>query len=248
MADRDISKIPIIRKGVYLDYLKPGVMGGVLIGTILFFLALINNSPSRAFYFGLTVCLGVISFYMALFAREEYFERKRKIKKLLSAKYDFLFENGFCLYDDLLLEGFYNGFYFRIPTFKRSSGESVGEEYHVIQTFFVFNPTSDDPVKDELKKQQDMTGDYYLGRVTFDNHVAALLPKDWKEPDFKENFDEFIVLLERLKLKAIPKDKWIRTYGAELEPSNQKEKDTYDKAIRIGKLTRRKRKKRRKSR
>lgn len=210
-----MNKVPIIREGSLKDYWSSGFGGGLLIGAIVFIISLINNSLLNSFYFGLITWGGIIVIWICIgFTGEEYYNRKKRIKKLTSDRYAFLDQQGFKLHEDLFFEGIYKGFFFRVlPMAKwvekgRSRGKDI--EYIYIESFY----TSDKDVIDSDREAR-MCGDYFCGNLQFVNHCAGLLPKDWDNPDFKENFEGLINILKRENLIPLMKEDWENTYSNE---------------------------------
>ncbi|WP_339654667.1 hypothetical protein [uncultured Salegentibacter sp.] len=138
------------------------------------------------------------------FLSEEYFLRKRKIKTLSSKKYDFLDANNFRLHQDLYFEGWYNGFWFRIiPTeFPKSRGEVW--VYEVIEAYYQISADEQETEKIE----EYLTGNYFLGEIYFSNHRAAVIPRDWQNPDLKENLDGLVNIFKSEKLEPLSKTTW----------------------------------------
>jgi hypothetical protein len=62
-----------------------------------------------------------------------------------------------------------------------------------------------------------LTGNYFLGELFFQNHCVGYIPKDWKNPDFKNNLDGLISILIREDLKPFSKENWENTFGKELK-------------------------------
>jgi hypothetical protein len=82
-----MNEIPVISKGSIKDYWSNGFEGGLLIGILVFLMSLINNSALNSLYFGLIAWGGIIAIWIGIgFTSEEYYKRKKKIKKLTSDK------------------------------------------------------------------------------------------------------------------------------------------------------------------
>lgn len=232
-----MNKIPVIRKGSIKDYWSNGFGGGLLIGILIFLMSLIDNSALNSLYFGLIVWIGIIVIWIGIgFTSEEYYKRKKKIKKLTSEKYAFLDKNKFTLHQDLFFEGMYNGFFFRVlPITKwieKGRGRGKDIEYIAIESFYSFDSDSNDS-----EQEQRMCGDYFLGKIHFANHCAGFIPNDWENPDFKENFDGLISIFKREKLKPLMKDDWENTFGQKLKMDKENEEMAHTKQIlKIGKL------------
>jgi hypothetical protein len=232
-----MNEIPVIRKGTIKDYWSSGFGGGLLIGILVFLMSLINNSTLNSLFFGLITWIGIIVIWIGIgFTSEEYYKRKKKIKKLNSAKYAFLDRNNFTLHQDLFFEGLYNGFFFRVlPMTKwieKGRGRGKDIEYIVIESFYSFISESYN-----LEREQKMCGDYFFGKIHFANQCAGFIPKDWENPDFKENFDGLISIFKRENLKPLMKDDWENTFGQKLKMDKENdEKNQTKQILKIGKL------------
>ncbi len=103
-----MNKVPVIRKNSYKDYLNTSILGGFFIGLIFGFIALMNTGSFMYFLgVGGALWILIIFIYMLIgFPREEYFKRKKRIEKLESGKYIYLYENNFKLHEDLFFEGY----------------------------------------------------------------------------------------------------------------------------------------------
>ena len=232
-----MNEIPIIRKGSIKDYLSNGVGGGLLIGIIVFLMSLIDNSTLSSLYFGLIAWIGIIVIWIGVgFTSEEYYKRKKKIKKLTSEKYSFLDKNNFTLHQDLFFEGIYNGFFFRVlPISKwieKGKGRGKDIEYIAIESYYSFDSDFVD-----IDREQKMCGDYFLGKIHFANHCAGFIPKDWESPDFKVNFDGLISVFKRENMKPLMKDEWENSFGQKLKQDKENMEMAQTKQIlKIGKL------------
>ena len=232
-----MNEIPIIRKGAIKDYWKNGFSGGLIIGILVFLLSLTNNSALTSLYFGLSTWFGIIALWIGIgFTNEEYFKRKKKIKNLASDKYAFLNQQNFTLHEDLYFEGVYNGFFFRVlPMTKwiqRKRGRGNNIEYIVIESLYKFDSDSIDK-----EREAKMCGDYFLGKIHFGHHCAGFVPKDWDNPDFKENFDGLISIFKRENLIPLMKEDWENTFGERLKKAKEDEENAKTKQIlKIGKL------------
>jgi hypothetical protein len=232
-----MNQIPVIRKGAIKDYWANGIVGGFLLGLIFFLISLMDHSVSGALVNGLAVWIGIIVLFIGVgFPSEEYYKRKKRIKELSSPKYAFLDENGFSLHPDLYFEGTYKEFFFRIlPMTKwieKKKGRDKEIHYVIIESFYSFNDDSQNP-----KKEENMSGDYFVGRVQFMNQCASLLPKDYENPDFQMNLDGLVSIFHRSNLQPLSKEEWENTHGKSLDEEREKaEKAKTKQILKIGKL------------
>ena len=104
-------------------------------------------------------------------------------------------------------------------------------EYDIIEAYYTFGLEKDE------KKEENLSGVYFLGELHFSNHCVGYYPKDWRNPDFKENLDGLISILKRENLKPFSKEDWDNSFGKKLKEQNEKdEKDRTKQVIKIGKL------------
>ena len=102
----------------------------------------------------------------------------------------------------------------------------------IIESFYSFDTDSEDS-----EREKKMCGDYFIGQIHFANHSAKFMPKDWDNPNFKENFDGLISLFIRENLKPIMKADWGNTFGEKLKKEGENEGKMGTKQIlKIGKL------------
>jgi hypothetical protein len=227
-----MNEIPIIRKGSYKEYLKPALRGGFAIGVLFFLVAWISQPILYALLGGLGLWIALIIIFMGMaFPGHEYFERKKRIKKLKSEKYSFLHEESFQLHSDLFFEGTYKEYFIRVlPTSKWQNARKE-IEYDIIEAYYTFDSDNYE------EKEKNLTGIYFLGELHFLNHCVGYIPKDWIIPNFKNNLDGLISILKRENLKSFSKEDWENSFGKELKEQQEKDKKTRTKqVVKIGKL------------
>jgi hypothetical protein len=229
-----MNKIQIIRKGRYKEYLGTSFLGGLFLGLFSFLISiLLRNSAIDSIIIGFSLWIGVIIFFVGVgFTSEEYFKRKKAIKKLLSAKYSFLDAKSFALHEDLYFEGIYQNYHFRVIPMTKSQKHQKDIEYVIIEAFYKF-----DTEGDNRKREVNLSGEYLLGQLSFANQCVGFIPKDWEMPNFKENFDGLISILKREKLFPFTNDEWKSTIGKRLQEMEDLETKSRTKQIlKIGKL------------
>jgi len=80
--------IHIIRKETFKEYLINGAFGGFVLGIIFFFISLLQNSLTESLKKGFVIWIGIILLFTTVgFFSEEWYLRKRKLKKLKTKKY-----------------------------------------------------------------------------------------------------------------------------------------------------------------
>ena len=213
-----MNEIPIIRKGSFKDYFKPACGLGVLFGAFATIISLVDGGQSLLY--SLLMGLSVWSIMVFIiggiaFLGYEYFERKKHIKKLKSERYSFLHEESFQLHNDLFFEGTYKEYFIRVLPMSKWQNTRKKIEYDIIEAYYTFDS--------EDNREKNLTGNYFVGELHFSNHCVGFLPKDWKNPDFKNNLDGLISILRREDLKPFSKEDWENSFGKELK--EQQEKD-----------------------
>lgn len=229
-----MNKIPIIRKGIYKDYLGSSFLGGLILGLFSFLLSLLlGNSASDSLWIGFSLWIGMIILVIGVgFTSEEYFKRKKEIKKLFSDKYSFLDSISFELHQDLYFDGIYQDYHFRVIPKTKWQERQKDIEYVIIEAFYRF-----DSDHDGINRETNLSGEYFLGQLHFANQCVGFIPKDWEMPNFKENFDGLISILKREKLFSFPSVEWENTIGKRLKEMDEIETKSRTKQIlKIGKL------------
>jgi hypothetical protein len=227
-----MNNIPIIRKGSYKDYLDSSVRVGLFVGLLYFLASLPIDSAIDSLWSGFYVWIGILFLGAIGFIIEEYFVRKKKIKKLYSNKFSFLDAKSFVLNQDLYFEGIYQNYHFRVVPMTKWQKRKKNIEYVVIEAFYRFESDNDDN-----KREMNLRGEYFLGHLNFANQCVGFIPKDWELPNFKENFDGLIGILKRNKLVPFSKVEWENTIGKRLKEVKELETKSRTKQIlKIGKL------------
>jgi len=208
-----MNNIPILRKNSYRVYLKNGFWGGLIIGFLFFLLYFLTESIESGLYMGLFFWVLVLTIFMGIgYPSEEYFKRKKKINKLKSPKYKFLHEHNFSINEELYFQGIYKNYYFQIFPTEKYQEKKKNLEFDIIEVFY----RSEDSI--DLKvKEKDISGKYFLGELVFKNQHVGFVPKDWVNPNFKENMDGIISILERENLKPYSMFDWKESIGKKLE-------------------------------
>jgi hypothetical protein len=227
-----MNEVSIIRKGSYKSYLANGASGGLILGILFFLLYLTQKSFLTSIIIGFVFWIGMIIVFGMGFIGEEYFNRKKKIKKLLSEKYSFLLLNGFAIHENLFFEGLFRNYFIRILPMTNRQQKKEDIEYDIIEAIYSF-----DIDEDNNDLEQRLSGNYDFGKLNFAHNCVEFLPEDWEAPDFKENLDNLICLFEKEGLKPITRKDWDELYGNKLKAEQElKEKAKTKQILKIGKL------------
>ena len=104
-------------------------------------------------------------------------------------------------------------------------------EYDIIEAFYTLD------LENSEEREEHLTGNYFLGELHFSNHCVGYLPKDWRNPDFKNNLDGLISILKRENLKPFSKEDWENSFGKKLKEQQEKDKKARTKqVVKMGKL------------
>lgn len=205
-----MNEIPIIRKETFKDYFKPGCFLGIFFGGFATIISLIDEGHSLLY----SLLMGLFVWSVTVFTISgisffgyEYFERKKHIKKLKSKKYSFLHKKSFLLHSDLFFEGMYKEYFIRVLPIRERQNTRKEVEYDIIEAYYTFDSDDDDKI------EKNLTGSYFLGELHFSNHCVSYIPKDWKNPDFKNNLDGLLNILRRENLKPLSKEDWENSFG-----------------------------------
>ena len=196
-----MNKVPIIRKGVYKDYRKPAINGGMFfaVATLLFSVA--NNNIWISFAYAFGVWAFIIFIFGIGFLGEEYFNRKKRIKYLHSPLFDFLHQQQFTLSEDFVFTGTYKDYRFTILPIRHPIRVSKNRIKHFELIHIITPYTFPENITNPEQREHDLTDIYHMGHVIFSNGVAELVLKDLNDVNFKECFDGLIHLLKREGLK-----------------------------------------------
>jgi hypothetical protein len=193
-----MKNITTIRFEKIIEYLISGIKAGIVIGLIFSLLSLFYFTSIEAIQIGLLGMIIVLCLHFSFgIIAKEYLKRKKQIRRLLSDKYKFLRKHNFRILNELVYVGEYNGYHFRILPMRYP--QQPNYEYDIIETYYN---------TDDAEKEASLCGEYYIGRINFNENVAGCLPKNWKNPNFKENFEELIHIMDRENLKPISRDNW----------------------------------------
>ena len=216
-----MNEIPIIRKGRFKDYFKPGCALGVFFGGFAIISSLVDGGHSLLYSLlkGLLVWSIMVFVVSGIaFLGYEYFERKKRIKKLKSEKYSFLHEESFQLHSDLFFEGTYKEYFIRVLPMSKWQNARKEIEYDIIEAYYTLD------LENPEEREEYLAGNYFLGELHFSNHCVGYLPKDWRNPDFKNNLDGLISILKRENLKPFSKEDWENSFGEKLKEQQKKMK------------------------
>lgn len=196
------NNVPDIWTKSFKKQLKNGFRGGFILGTVLFLLNWVNNSIEYAILVGggIWVCPFLI-WIIITFLANDFFGRMIQIKKLTSKKYAFLSEKGFQIQEEYLyFTGTYKEYYFRIFPMKIIRKTKKNIDYIIIETYYEFS----EPEKDQSEKENILSGDYFYGKIFFQDGCVGFVPNDYSNPDWETDLNALVTLCQREKL--VPRD------------------------------------------
>ena len=224
--------IHIIRKEKFKEYLINGAFGGFVIGIIFFFISLLQNSLTESLKTGFVIWIGIILLFTAVgFFSEEWYLRKRKLKKLKTKKYRKLFELGLKINNDLELVGNVNNFNVRFYLYEKYLKPNKYIDKHYIDIYCV--PKSFDNFQNVLDKIKNISG---IENAAWGFGIFSIV--------YKENINDFVAPLD-LTLKylteesiiPLSKSDWERSFKKKIISTREiEEKARTKQLIKIGKL------------
>jgi len=197
-----MNKIPIFRKGVFIFYLKQGPGWGFLIGLPFLLMTFPQDSTKNYIIFGVILFLSIyIQLFLFRIIFLEWNFRRKRMKHLYSDRYSFLDQCGFSLNENFYFEGIYKDYNFNIISMILCQKDQKPVDYDIISAFYQSDSLN-------VEKENNLSGDYFIGELYFENKCVSYIPKDWQKPDFLENLDQIVQILKRESLKPISIDDW----------------------------------------
>lgn len=199
------EKIKILRKGFLKKYkITRNICYIGIASLVCFLLFLVKNSVYTSVIGAFFILLMLLLVYFLIIFNEEYLEKKKMVKRLESAKYDFFHKNGFNITEDFYLEGIYADYYICIIPSCKWLRHNKKIDYDVIQAFYELEVDVNIKIKETA-----MSGQYYFGELIFGNNYVSFIPRDWKLPDFEQNIKGLLTVLRREELIPLSKQDWI---------------------------------------
>jgi len=231
-----MTHIRTFKKGAYKDYVANGLVGGVIVGLLFFFIKLIENKVSEAFRAGFVptfICI-VILFTLGFFY-EEWFKRKQTIKKLLSYKYTSLSQLGYVLNNDLSYVSSYKGYFSRFHYFQKwvqtSKYHGQYQDSHSFDIYCV--PKDRENLLRIIESVKQANG---VQNAAWGYGIFSI----W----FVDNFTDFMSviglttdLLEQNNFTSVPIEQWGKSFENELKTDiKNKEEERTVQIIKWGKI------------
>jgi len=211
MNKQNIHIMRIIRKEKFMEYLIPGVSGGFVLGMIFFFISLFENSLTASLKTGFVVWIGIIFLFTTVgFFSEEWFIRRRKLKKLSKyEKYRKLSELGLKINDDLEFVGNINNYNVRFYLYEKYIKPNKYIDKHYIDIYCV--PESFDNFRNVIDKIKNISG---IENAAWGYGILSI--------GYNENRNDFVSPLD-LTLKCLTDESIIPLSKPEWEGSFKKE-------------------------
>lgn len=196
---------PIIRKEKIKEYkfVKNIFLRGGVGAIILFLLFTINNTIWTALWCSIIVWMSWVLIFFFIFYRSEYYERSVIKKSLRSHRYSFFNKCDFEITKEMTLNGCYKGYEFNIIPITSVVKKMIKVQYDVIETYYEFTKGASC-----AKKEENMSGEYFIGKIIFENQKIYLIPSKWDNPNFEEILNGLINILSRENLRPITKKEW----------------------------------------
>lgn len=167
---------------------------------VLFLLLTINNTIWGAIWGTLAIWILIAFIYILFIFNEEYYKPRIIFKRLKSGRYDFLIENGFELFDNIILKGTYKCYEVHIYMMTKIEQKKKNVQYDVIQSFYIIKDC-----EDIEKRESSLNGIYRIGELLFKSNTVGFIPKQWENPNFKDILDDLISILNREGLEPMVK-------------------------------------------
>lgn len=149
--------VRILRKEKFKEYFVPAIVGGFVIGLIFLIISLAQYSMVESLQNGLAAWMGIIFLYIFVgFFSEEWYLRKRKLKKLNSAKYRSLFELGLTLNDELEFVGEVNNYNVRFYLYEKYLKPKKYIDQHYVDIYCL--PKSFDNFREVIDNIKNISG------------------------------------------------------------------------------------------
>ncbi len=226
------QNIHIIRKGKFKEYFIPSAFGGFVLGIIFFLISLFQNSLTDSLKTGLAVWIGIIFLFTTIgFFSEEWYLRKRKLKKLNSEKYRKLFDLGLKINDDLEFVGKVNTFNVRFYLYEKYLKPNKYIDEHYVDIYCI--PKKIDKFRDVIDSIKNIYG---IENTAWGYGILSIV--------FSKNAESFNLPIE-LTLNYLTKESIIPLSKSDWENTFEKkinnEKEIEEKArtkqiIKIGKF------------
>ncbi len=202
-----MNKVPVIRKEKIVSYLTPSLLWGTILGVVSFLIALIDVYAVDALWTGLGVCLSVTVLYTAVgLFYEEYYKRRQIIKRLNSDRYSFLREQQFSIHSELIFIGTYKDYLIWVTPKYEDEGVKFGDKLDVITAFYYIDS------EHREKKEEQLTGRGFPGRLFFYCAQVCCMPTDLDNPNFQEDLDRLVDILKQENLAPISYEAWEKLY------------------------------------
>lgn len=233
MNKQNIHTMRILRKEKVMEYLIPGTFGGFVLGMIFFFISLFENSLTDSLKTGFVIWIVIILLYTSVgFFSEEWYRRKKKLKKFLKyKKYRNLFDLGLKINDDLEFVGNINNYNIRFYLHEKYLKPNKYIDKHFIDIYCI--PKSFDNFQNILDKIKNISG---IENAVWGYGIFSI--------GYKENANNFIFPLDLIlkylteeSIIPLSKPDWESSFKKEIISKREREEKARTKqVIKIGKL------------
>ena len=227
------QNIHIIRKEKFMEYLIPGAFGGFVLGMIFFLISLFENSLTDSLKTGFVVWIGIIFLFTTVgFFSEEWYKRKRKLKKLLeSKKYRKLFDLGLKINDELEFVGNIKNYNVNFWLYEKYLKPNKYIDKHYIEIYCI--PKSFDNFQYVIDKIKNISG---IENAAWGYGILSIIYEE-NTNDFIEPLDLAIKYLIEESIIPLSKPDWENSFKKEIAKKREiEEKAKTKQLIKIGKL------------
>ncbi len=216
-----------------MEYLIPGAFGGFVLGMIFFLISLFENSLTESLKTGFVIWIVIIFLFTTVgFFSEEWYKRKRKLKKLLKTKkYRKLFDLGLKINDDLEFVGNINNYNVRFYLYEKYLKPNKYIDKHYIDIYCI--PKSFDNFQNVIDKIKNISG---IENAAWGYGIFSIGYKE-NTNDFIYPLDLTIKYLTEESITPLSKPDWESSFKKEITNKREiEEKARTKQVIKIGKL------------
>lgn len=199
----DYKRKPVMTALKEHEFIKLAIICNAINSSLLFIVFAVMHS--------IGVTLGIVSFvfvvtifvYLIKIYRAEYYRQIRKLKRLESEKYSFFDKENFYISNVLDLRGEYKKYHFIITPYTLFQ-KRKRIDYDVVTTYY-----SMDYSKDMRRREEELSGEYNIGDLIFEDHLVGFIPKNFVNPDYEDVLTSFVYILQRENLQPISEQEYI---------------------------------------
>jgi len=196
----------------FKDLMRQAFVGGIWVGLIFAGGTLLENlSPNGSNTINDVIRNGVFGFlllpviFIIGLLVTKYVVPWMTGRRLRTARYKFLHDNGFVVDEKFCFKGVYRGYHIKIIPIEDEPHNGKYISYDIIESYY---DLSDQEINENI-----LSGNYYFGHITFESCKVILIPRNYSNPDFEETLNGLVTVLTREKLEPRSQTDWEETFG-----------------------------------